>query len=478
MHNSKLIHLFRALTKKELFLLNTFLKSPLYSKSSKALQLYELIKKEHPKYKGKALKKENIYKHLFPKQPYKDSNLRMQMSNLAKLIERFFIFLEAEKDKQHQNRLLQQAYYHRNLPKYFNQQLQYNQQQLAAETEKGVEHYYWQYLLQEDAYLVEMVSKSRSKAAAMQETLNSFDTYYLASKLRYCCAILNRSHILATQNQLFMLEDLLKNVANSPYLEVSLIRYYYHAVLLLLEKEEEQHFQYLAQSLPTESGLSTFDLRQIYTLLVNYCSRKIKAGKSSYYNQLFDLYKNMLAKNLLYADNYISPNHFGNIVAVGLQLNQSSWVEKFINTHASAIHPNFRAHTIPYNWAIFYFHQKKYNETLQQLLSVTFNDAFSHILYKKLLLKTYYELSETEALEALIQSFRQLLKRNEQISESNQTAYRNFVNYSSRIYRLKISINKIAIESLENLQMQLENLRLISDKQWLLQKINELKVTS
>ena len=88
-------------------------------------------------------------------------------------------------------------------------------------------------------------------------------------------------------------------------------------------------------------------------------------------------------------------------------------------------------------------------------------------------LMIYFERQDTQALGSLISSFRTYLNRNQVISEFNRLAYRNFINWSARIYRLsdwelRAQRNELAAE--------LETVAVIVGREWLLARIRGEKV--
>ena len=64
--------------------------------------------------------------------------------------------------------------------------------------------------------------------------------------------------------------------------------------------------------------LSDDDKRDIYAWLTNYCTKKIKSGQDKYLHEIFDLYKVMLAEQMLLVDNFFMPNHYKNIERIRL----------------------------------------------------------------------------------------------------------------------------------------------------------------
>lgn len=94
MHASKLFTLLRGLRPEEIHWFQKFLKSPFYNNAGAnafTIRLFELIKKYLPELDSSKLKKEKVFKKLFPNEKFNVQKLRKVMFELANLTEEFFI---------------------------------------------------------------------------------------------------------------------------------------------------------------------------------------------------------------------------------------------------------------------------------------------------------------------------------------------------------------------------------------------------
>ena len=86
-----------------------------------------------------------------------------------------------------------------------------------------------------------------------------------------------------------------------------------------------------------------------------------------------------------------------------------------------------------------------------------------------MLLKTYYELKEVNALDSLIDSFRIYLHRNKLISRDVRQQYMNVLRFVRKL-PLEKTYDK---ESVQKLKGQIESCKALAAKQWLLEKVDE-----
>lgn len=95
MINTKLLTLLEVLNHKELKLLKKWVQSPFFNQRTDVIQLLNLFLKYRKK--AQAIpSKSDIFNHLFPNEPYDDHRIRMVMSFLYKLTERFSIYQQQQ----------------------------------------------------------------------------------------------------------------------------------------------------------------------------------------------------------------------------------------------------------------------------------------------------------------------------------------------------------------------------------------------
>ncbi len=468
MEKSKLFRLLSSLDSKEREKCGDFLSSPIFNKSPKVQQLFEALNqaKSPPS-------KPLIYQQLYPNQPYKDSTIRLLMSQLSMLIEQFLVFQKFNFDHNYQHRRLLDVYTERNLHQFFYQTLSKAQTLQVNKHKKTIEDYFHQYVIDDQAYKFNVFRAHQPTNESLPKVVKELDIYYLATKLQYCCAILTRQNIWSVKQDIFLFDEILFALKGRQHDDIPLIKFYYQFLLLLIEKDNATHFfTFKALLLHQESPkLSDEDLRQLYGGAINYCTLQIRGGHIEYYQHLFDLYKGMIDTRIIFVNNtYIIPAHFSNIVTIGLKLGHFDWIEQFIRNNQKHLDEQSQKSVPAYSLALLFYYRQQYNEALSELLKVEYTDYLAHIRCKKLLLQTYYELNATEPLFALVGNFRGLLKRKELLSKTNRMAYRNFVNYTIRLYRIKIRGKK----SLNELKGEIEQQHTIHDKKWLLDKIQAL----
>jgi hypothetical protein len=213
-------------------------------------------------------------------------------------------------------------------------------------------------------------------------------------------------------------------------------------------------------------------LRECYFIAQNYCALKINQGLSDYYRQAFGIFRQMAERNVLLEDGQLAEGIYKNVITSGLRAGEFAWVEQFVEEYsdylAAAIRDNARA----YNLANLYSHQRQYDRALEVLRSVEYTEVTYALGAKTILLRLYYERSEYQALDSLIDSFRIYLRRNKLISSNLKREYNTFLNLVKKLTTLRVGDRK----SLQEFRDKVQATSYSTPKKWLLDKIDELEV--
>jgi hypothetical protein len=213
------------------------------------------------------------------------------------------------------------------------------------------------------------------------------------------------------------------------------------------------------------------EAKDMYVFALNYCIRKLNSGQLSYLNELFVLYKALIEREIIFEDGKLAPSDFKNIVTTGLRSGQLDWTEQFIQIYKDYLPAEHRQNTYIYNLAFLHYYRKEFSKALKLLQTAEFTDVFYQLDAKALLLRTYYELDETEPFLNLADAFTNYLKRNKQISDYQRTVYLNFVKYAKKLMLLRTG-SRLSLEAVRN---ELQELKQAASLQWLQEKAAEIR---
>jgi hypothetical protein len=209
----------------------------------------------------------------------------------------------------------------------------------------------------------------------------------------------------------------------------------------------------------------------MYSFVINYCTRQLNSGNRKYLREYFELHQQLLETKIIIIDNELSVGIFKNLVVASLQLGETAWTENFISEYKKYLPDSQRNNAVTFNSAQLYFHQKKYDEVIQLLQKVEYEDYIYNVNAKQLLLRTYFEIEALDPLFFLIDSFRAYLYRNPKISTKMKETYSNFLTITKKLSGTKKRDKK----TLASLKEEIKEKKNLANRPWLLEKITELE---
>ncbi|OFZ00488.1 MAG: hypothetical protein A3K10_01705 [Bacteroidetes bacterium RIFCSPLOWO2_12_FULL_31_6] len=470
MTENKLFSLIKTLSGEEFHWFERYVKSGFFNKRKDLIQLVEAIKKFHPAYDSRNLTEEKLFKSIYPKEKYDNKKLRYILSDTSKLLEEFLIYTELEKESTYKTTLLLRSFNKRNLDKYFLSKQNSEEENIKTIEQKDAEYYFHQHLINATIHSFNSKIKNRGIDESLQIMSDNLDWYYLSTKLKYCCEILNRQNVISVEYDISMLSEVLQHLEKRSYEHIPAISIYYQILLTLRDGENETHFLKLKETLDKNHNIfNKTELRDMYAFAQNYCIKRINLGKSIFLKELFHIYQVLLVSEIIFTDGVLSQWDYKNIVVVGLRLDQEEWIGNFIEAYKNKLNADERENAYLFNSAYFSFYKKQYSTVLKKLQQVEFSDLYYQLDSKNLLVKTFYEKDDQDALFACIASFTTFIKKNKLVSEYQRLAYLNFLKLVEDLSTLDLSKK----ENRSNLETSITTTIPLADITWLLKKINE-----
>jgi len=170
-------------------------------------------------------------------------------------------------------------------------------------------------------------------------------------------------------------------------------------------------------------------------------------------------------------DDYLAPEVFNNIVVTALRLEKFTWVEDFILKYSKKIDPRYQENVLTFNMARLHWYQKNHQKVIELLREVEYDHLGYNLKSKTMLLTTYYDTNEIEPLSSFLESFRTFLNRHKEIPQHRRSLYLNLIRFTKKTVNI-IPGDKKTIEKLHN---EITETKSLANKDWLLEKLAELK---
>ncbi|MFK7806359.1 MAG: hypothetical protein AB8F74_01035 [Saprospiraceae bacterium] len=333
--------------------------------------------------------------------------------------------------------------------------------------------FYKQFLLDREADQMYTQQSVVAEKGALQQKANHLDAYYLSEKLKDACEMLVRGRMEKVEYSSVLLEAILEVIRkdSEQYFKIPPVYVYYH-IYQMITGEETKYYEAafdavgkVAHYFPKE------ELQNIYNYLQNYCVYQINKGRREFLLASFELYQVQLEEGLLFVGDLLPEEHYKNMVTAGLRLQKLDWVYNFLEKYRTSLFAKVQENAYSYNLAEYYYATGEYKKAMRLLLQVNYTDPRYSMGSKALLLRTYYDLEEHEALMALCKSFAQLLRRDKSISEFRRKGYKNLFNFTKKLsqirYQYPFTKKEKSAGALAGLKEQLKEATPVFNERWL-----------
>lgn len=474
MKDSKLIILLKKHSLRKLNKFQEYTESPFFNKRPILAKLCAYLLRLAPDFNDNyRLRKETIYKHLFPDKPFNKTAFNRLMSQLLNLFEGFLVdYAWRDKTLDRQLLLLEELRLMK-MDKHY-QSVERKYHKLLAESPlEQIPNAYIQHQFHRELNNKFITQGGRQYDPNLQQSSDFLDIFFLAEKLRIACDMVNRNRVIKANYNCGLIDELLQHLDKKEYTQTPIIQIYSSILQMQMHSspEDEQYYIKLKYLLAEHAlGFSKLELLSIYDYVLNFTIGQINKGQASYYGESFTHYKFLVQNRIIFVDGYLPAWDYKNIVTTGLRLQEFEWTKQFIEDYRVYLPSNVRENAYVYNSAAYYLEIGDYTLALRTLYNVEFTDATYQFGAKIIQLKAYYELDESEALFSLISAFNNLLRR-KKISEYWKQANLNCVKLCKRLFTLKEKKDYITKEKFQTeydkLSLDLKNTSPLTNKPWL-----------
>lgn len=479
MISTKLLVLLQGFSKSELRGFHKFIISPYCNENPDLIKLFEIILNFFQKSKSKntenqILAKENVWKKIKGNEKYRDEQLRRLCSDLIKKIYQFIAHQQFSKSEINELIYLIPAINSSQLHKHYSGIIRQSELLQKNSKIKNAKYHFNNYKIEYSRFThLEVMEEKVRTFENLEQADYHLDCYYYGEKLKNYCEALAYGNVIALKSQINLDQQFLDFLANSPFINESSIKTYYLVVKMLLAPNDESFFQNLKTHLKSfGDNFPQPELKSLYIYLINYCiDTKINNGRSDFFNELFDIFKVVIENEIMFSNGILAPQDYKNIITVGLHIQEFEWTEKFIQEYTNRLPKESQDNDLSYNLAKVYFHQEEYEKVIEQLRAVEYKNLSYTMGGRLMLLKTYYELKELDALESLLDSYGIYLRRNKLISRNVKQQLMNGIRFTRKLSSLA-PYDKKGIQKLKD---QINNCKALAAKKWLLEKVAELE---
>ncbi len=455
-----------------------FAASPYFNQHRETSRLLRYLLEHLQKNKVDKMSREAAFAAAMPGQKYDDQQLHNLLSNLKKLYLKFLAQQYLERHNNMEQVLTLESAFELNQFKLMDSRARQLEKRLDKQSYQDAEYHYAQYRLHHlrGYYLATYID--RSKTDAMERMLHHLDRYYILEKLRNSCHLTANMVMMNTQYNFSFLEPLLNYIETQwPEFEADTSIVLYYTILMSMREEHNPiHYQGLKALLSGElTRLSPLEKQDLYTFANNYCIRRINRGDEDYQKELFELYQQGLDNQLLLSNGLMDEFSYKNICTLACTLEEFEWTQQFLEKYKELLPEHRRENAYNYNLAYLYYRKKQYQKVPLILQRVQFVDVKYNLNTYFLLLRTYHDQGETDAMLNLIESFRIYVIRNKKMTTEQKKGHTNFLRFAKRLTNLREQEDFMPRQELQkrfaSLRKQVEETDNVINRMWLLQEM-------
>ncbi|MCB9054186.1 MAG: hypothetical protein H6556_32700 [Lewinellaceae bacterium] len=465
MKKYKLYALFDTLSNGELRRLRRFLQSPYFTTREDVFAAFGYLAERRSA--GRPMPdRELLFQHCYPGDAYDDQKARSLMSDLAELIEQFWLVEGQGRSGYEAQMALAGICRRRGLERQFQQTMSKAARYLERSPLRDPGHYE-KLLAYQNEWLEYESATKRTAELHLQELTDTLDVSYLLSRLKYACTQLTHSAVYHREYRFGLLHSMLEEALPLGYLDIPAVAIYYNCYRFLSEGYSLPPFRRF-RTLLLEHGplFSLGEKKGLYLLAINYCIRQMNSGSMEFTREGWALYQQGLEQGVLLDGGRLSRFSFYNIAATGIRLGELEAVERFVGEYRHYLAEEYRELSVRFIRARLAFAREEFSETAEILREADFKDLVNNLIAKNLLIKAYYELERYELLEAQLESLRTFILRKD-FSDYHRRNYLNVIRFIQRL----ITLAPYDEKGRKKLEQDIQDAEILTEREWLLEQV-------
>ena len=459
------LELWKALDPSEHRAVLKFLDSPAHNQRADVRALAALLAATPPATLG-SLDKKAAFEVVFPGEAYDNLRFNHTCSFLVQRIEAYLAWQEMERENPWRNWLLCRALRRRGMNEHFLRRTESAVQSLENQPLRNAEHHLVRFLLESERYQ-HRVLHERETPTGLARVTEPLDRFFTLENLRWAGTALSLNARYGAQNLLPFASPVLDHAAaadteRTP--ELVLMRLGYET---LQDIENEDNFRQLKALIAEKNPLvSPAENRDLYLLAINFCLRRHNRGeRPAYTREALLLYRDALERGLLFENGLLQKFTFNNILRLACTGGEREWASVFLEKYRHYLPTEDRENTYLFNLASWHYLGGDYAQVPTLLQAFDFSDRDTQLGARQMLLRSYFELQEWQALDSLLRSFYSFLRRRHDIGYQ-RLMYLNLIKFTRKLMAGPLTRRKA-----ERLAERVRAEQYVAEREWLLEKL-------
>lgn len=478
MKESKLIKLLRRLDKAEIKRLSDFVNSPYFNKNAKYGKIFDELIKYYPDFKEGEFSEEKVYKKSLAAKEYDYFAMKNILSDLHDLGLKFLLQEHEEITELDKEIKIVEMLRVKEVFDEYKKRLGKVKTELDKQKNDGEFYFDKKYhLLSEEISYFSIVDPN-TRFDLKQEELNTLIHFFLTKIVKAYCSLL---HELKQNNYPFeftMMDNISDYLKKNSFEDIPVLNMYKN--VLFLQQTGDYKYYKILQDIRDEYfySLNKGDMYMLFVYMRSY----VVVGYSrtmdrKYLRDCFELDKYMYERGRSTLGKILYPDFIATVKSAAA-VGEFDWAEKYMKQMTGQLLDEAKEDALNFSYAFIEYSKGNLTKAMELLYKVNFNIFIMQIQVYILLERVYYEIGHFEDALNLAKSAKGYLNKEIALGEM-KTNLKNFFNYTSRMIKLKLSVEVKEDFNFkkDKLQSDIENMKFnyFGGKAWLLEQVKLLK---
>ena len=483
MNNNSTVSTVKSFSRNDVKAFDDFIRSPYFNKKSSVIRLWEILRDLFPDFPDEELRREKLYKKLFPGKEYNYGTIKNLIFDISKLAEKF-LEMEFYNNDDYFNYYYQlggllrkgQMRLYKSRSAEIEKKLM-NQDEFDGENYDKLFNLKWFKL----EYIFSNITNDDSKEevyAISKYLIYDFVVKLVKSfinikgiELEFNFKNENAEIIRFFEN--IDLDGFINRVDGISNKDIKILSIYYKLYKSVSNPSDINLYFELKDSFIKNVNLFSIDERRVLysglRIALIFVSFK---NDIAYDNEIFFIYKAMLEDNsiLNYYGN-IELIVFANYISYATRSNDAGFIKFFLEKYLDKIPSEHRENLKLFGEANISYLNKDYSSSLENLLKVNENILGIKRAVKNLEMIIHYERDDYDSFLYSVDSYKHYISRNKKITSDMKENIMRTIHYLSSMFKLKDNPDEYERSKLLE---QVKNDR-VPIKGWIIEKLSEYK---
>jgi predicted nucleic-acid-binding protein len=482
MNRSKLIPILKSFSKDEIREFDKFLDSPFFGCKKFVLNFYREIINYYPEFKDKDIAKDKIFKKLYGEKKYNDALVRRIISDLIRFSEEYMAYKNFRNRKTFRNTCLLNELRVRDLEDQFRIRSEGITKKInsseSVHPDLLLETYFTKLEIKEFRTSLRD-SKMHKDYIQSVEAITVYFMRLIYSYINHRNTFLNEYDFSNGIIDLLLRNLDLYKIANDPVLGESKYLNYLKMTLyvynIVNNKDDRESYYKLMDLITNNPGYySNVELKNIYISIIKFYNYQNDNFDNIFIKEKYSAYRLFLTDFLTVDPSAkLQLSFCRNYINLSRQSGMTEQIRELHKKYSDYLPEEHKEDLIALCEAVYFFEKKKFSRSLQFVSAINLDKEVFKLDIKILKIKNFYELGYFDSVNSELDNLNHLLNSSEKL---NQGMLNKSKNYSKSVRQLTKIKTGSALNKVDHSQFmkKLENEKIISEKNWLINKLSEL----